>query len=125
MHDHPFRSPTIGSRPSKGRAVKAFKVARRSALSLFALISLLGSGAARSEELRPPFSSEQRQAIGQVVKEYLLQNPEVLRDASIELERKTEQLQKTNQVKALEQYRSSSFPPAAALSSETRPAASI
>jgi len=85
---------------------KAGLIARRSAMSVALLAGLVFLGSARAQELRVPLSPEQRQAIGEVVKEYLLRNPEVLRDASLELERRSEQQQKAEQAKALAQYRS-------------------
>lgn len=74
------------------------------AIAVFAALTFLGA-TAHSQQLTLPLSPEQRQAIGEVVKEYLLQNPEVLRDASMELERRSETLQKADQAKALVQYR--------------------
>ncbi|MCS3474164.1 DsbA family protein [Bradyrhizobium elkanii] len=95
----------------KANRPKAATVTRWAALPIIALASLAFLGMARSEELRLPLSPEQRQAIGEVVKEYLLQNPEVLRDASIELERRTEQMRKADQAKALTRYRSQLLSP--------------
>jgi protein-disulfide isomerase len=98
-------------RPRSELVPKAGSMARRSAMSIALLAGLVFLGAARAQELRVPLSPEQRQAIGEVVKEYLLQNPEVLRDASLELERRSEQQQKEEQAKALSQYRSQLLSP--------------
>ncbi|MCK1492138.1 DsbA family protein [Bradyrhizobium sp. 180] len=86
--------------------LKVRAIIPRTALSimLFATLALL-SASAHSEQLTLPLSPEQRQAVGEVVKEYLLQNPEVLRDASLELERRSEQLQKADQARVLAKYR--------------------
>jgi protein-disulfide isomerase len=73
-------------------------------ISFLAMASLISFGSVRAEELRPLFSPDQRKEIGEVVKEYLLLNPEVLRDASAELEKRTEQQQKAAQSKALEEH---------------------
>jgi protein-disulfide isomerase len=47
------------------------------------------------------FSPDQRRAIGEIVREYLVQNPEVLQEAIGELERRTEAAQKAAQAEAL------------------------
>lgn len=93
-------------RLQSGLVPKAGPIARRSAMLVALLAGLFFLGSSRAQELRVPLSPEQRQAIGEVVKEYLLQNPEVLRDASLELEQRSEQQQKAEQAKALTQYRS-------------------
>jgi protein-disulfide isomerase len=90
---------------------KAGPLARRSALSIVILAGLAFLSTVRAQDLRVPLSPEQRQAIGEVVKEYLLQNPEVLQDASIELERRSDEQQKAGQAKALAQYRSQLLSP--------------
>lgn len=101
----------IEDRPSSELMSKAGTLARRSALSIVLLAGLAFLSTVHAQELRVPLSPEQRQAIGEVVKEYLLQNPEVLRDASIELERRSEEQQKAGQAKALAQYRSQLLSP--------------
>ncbi len=45
--------------------------------------------------------AEQRQAIGDVVRDYLLKNPEVLQEAMVELERRQQETQKAAQTAAL------------------------
>jgi protein-disulfide isomerase len=99
----PFLAPSSAGLRDRA-ASKLRRIAACATVSLLVLSTLVGSRAAQSEELRLPFTSEQRQAIGEVVREYLLQNPEVLRDASIELERRSDQLQKEDQAKALKKY---------------------
>lgn len=49
----------------------------------------------------PVFDDRQRQAIGEIVREYLIKNPEVLQEALAELERRTEAAQKAAQADAL------------------------
>lgn len=51
------------------------------------------------------FSPQQRQAIGEIVREYLLKNPEVLQEAVAELERRNEEAQKIAQAEALRSER--------------------
>lgn len=51
------------------------------------------------------FTEGQRQAIGQIVKEYLIQNPEVLQEAMTELERRQTEGQKAAQATALRSSR--------------------
>jgi protein-disulfide isomerase len=50
-------------------------------------------------------SDQQRQAVEQVVKEYLLKNPELIQEALIELERRQQELQKAAQRTAIQQER--------------------
>lgn len=69
------------------------------------LVVLVAPGSGRSEEARPLFSLEQRRVIEEIVREYLIQHSEILKDASLELERRTEQQQKANQAQMLEQHR--------------------
>ena len=47
------------------------------------------------------FTDQQKQAIGQVVKEYLLQNPEILTEAMAEFEKRQSEAQKVAQAGAL------------------------
>jgi protein-disulfide isomerase/DNA-binding response OmpR family regulator len=98
-------------RPLSEVEVGAGSIARRYALSIAILAGLAFLGTARAQDLRLPLTPGQRQAIGEVVKEYLLQNPEVLRDASMELERRSEEQQKASQTTALAQYRSQLLSP--------------
>jgi protein-disulfide isomerase len=51
------------------------------------------------------FSPEQRQAIGEIVREYLLKNPEVIQEAIAELERRSQEAQKAAQAEALRSER--------------------
>lgn len=52
-----------------------------------------------------PFTPEQRKAIGEIVREYLVANPEVLQEAFQELERRTQDAQKVAQDEALKSER--------------------
>src|SRR3954467_13141620 len=51
------------------------------------------------------FDAQQRQAIEQIVKDYLLKNPEVLQEAMTELERRQQDAQKSAQATALQDER--------------------
>lgn len=52
-----------------------------------------------------PFTDAQRQAIGELVREYLVKNPEVLQEAMAELEKRQQEAQKTAQATALRSSR--------------------
>src|SRR5215218_4043042 len=52
-------------------------------------------------QAQPAFTGQQRQAIEQIVKDYLLKNPEVLQEAMTELERRQQEVEKTAQTTAL------------------------
>ena len=66
---------------------------------------LLAAGAAAAQAPGAIFTPEQRQAIGEVVKDYLIKNPEVLQEAIAELERRQTEAQKAAQASALSQSR--------------------
>ena len=51
------------------------------------------------------FTGAQREAIGRIVKEYLITNPEVLQEAMTELERRQQEVQKQAQAAALKEIR--------------------
>ena len=70
-----------------------------------ALAGLMMAAAPFAQAQAPQFSPEQRRAIGEVVKEYLLQNPEVLQEAIVELERRQQETQKLAQAAALKESR--------------------
>ena len=70
-------------------------------LLLGALLTLPAIGVAQAQS----FGEQQRRAIEEIVKEYLLKNPEVLRDAIVELERREQAAQKSVQQSALKQSR--------------------
>ena len=70
-----------------------------------ALAGLMMAAAPFAQAQAPQFSPEQRRAIGEVVKEYLLQNPEVLQEAIVELERRQQEAQKVAQASALKDSR--------------------
>lgn len=48
-----------------------------------------------------PFTPEQRESIGGIVREYLLKNPEVLQEAFTELERRTQQAEQAGRAEVL------------------------
>lgn len=52
-----------------------------------------------------PFNEQQRQAIGEIVKDYLLKNPEVLQEVMAELEKKQAEQQKVAQSTAMKENR--------------------
>jgi len=66
----------------------------------FAMMVAL-SGTSRSSEVNGPFSADQRRAVETIVREYLLQNPGILRDVSAELDRRSEESQKATLIKAI------------------------
>jgi protein-disulfide isomerase len=69
-------------------------------LALAGALAVAGPAAAQA-----PFTPEQRQAIGDVVRDYLLKNPEVLQEAMTELERRQQETQRAAQAAALGQSR--------------------
>ena len=75
--------------------------------ALLAAAVSLGSLAAAAQT--PPFTAEQRGAIGEIIREYLLQNPEVLQEAIAELEKRQGEAQKSAQVAALGEERERLF----------------
>ena len=52
-----------------------------------------------------PFSEPQRQAIGEIVRDYLLKNPEVLTEVIAELEKRQADAQRVSQAGALKETR--------------------
>lgn len=52
-----------------------------------------------------PFNDQQKQAIGQIVREYLLKNPEVLQEAMAELEKRQNEAQRQSQAQAVKDSR--------------------
>jgi len=52
-----------------------------------------------------PFNEQQKQAIGEIVREYLLKNPEILQDVMTELERRQQEAQRVAQENALKESR--------------------
>jgi protein-disulfide isomerase len=78
-------------------------------LSLFYALVLLGTlvlGPAAQAQA-PVFTEAQKQAIGQVVKDYLLKNPELLTEVMTELEKRQADLQRAAQADALKNSRQS------------------
>jgi protein-disulfide isomerase len=74
-------------------------------LRALALLGLALTVAPVASAQAPQFNSEQRREIGDVVKEYLLKNPEVLQEAIAELERRQQEAQKVSQASALKESR--------------------
>jgi len=75
-----------------------------SSLRAVALLGTMALGSAAQAQ-SPVFNDQQKQAIGQIVKEYLLQNPEVLSEAMAELEKRQSEAQKVAQTGALKEAR--------------------
>jgi protein-disulfide isomerase len=84
----------------------------RSLLSSFGALALLGtlalglSGPAQAQT-STVFTEQQKQAIGEVVKDYLLKNPEILTEVMAELEKRQADAQRVAQADALKQSRQS------------------
>ena len=76
--------------------------------SAIAALLLLGAHPALAQS----FSPVQRQEMGQIIKEYLLQNPEVLQDALNELQRRSAEAEKASQVAAIRELRDELTKPA-------------
>src|SRR3954468_22987048 len=75
----------------------------RSALIAAALAGALAVPSAGKAQ--SGFSDEQRRGIEQIVKDYLIKNPEVLQEAITELERRQQEMQKSQQIAVLKQER--------------------
>jgi protein-disulfide isomerase len=86
--------------PRKGRSMTFGLAPFLRLLALAGALALAAPAVAQT-----PFTADQRQAIGEVVKEYLLKNPEVLQEAIAELERRQQESQKAAQTAALGQSR--------------------
>ena len=72
-------------------------------LRVAALAALVAAAPALAQA--PVFSSQQKQAIGEVVREYLLKNPEVLQEVMAELEKRQAEEQRVAQASALKESR--------------------
>ena len=80
-------------------AFRSFQLAGAALLAGIALVPRLALAQA------PAFTGPQRQAIEQVVREYLVKNPEVLQEAIAELERRQQESQKLAQRSAIGEMR--------------------
>ena len=65
--------------------------------------ALLASGGSQAQT--PPVSDQQRQSVEQIVKDYLLKNPELIQEALVELEKRQQEAQKVSQASALQEAR--------------------
>ena len=72
-------------------------------LRVAALAALVAAAPALAQA--PVFNSQQKQAIGEVVREYLLKNPEVLQEVMAELEKRQAEEQRVAQASALKESR--------------------
>src|SRR5215203_2517256 len=75
--------------PPEGRPMNLRFAPYARCLALAGALAVAGPAAAQA-----PFTREQRQAIGDVVRDYLLKNPEVLQEAMTELERRQQRPRK-------------------------------
>jgi protein-disulfide isomerase len=79
----------------------------------FPLLPALGAAALMSLVALAPvataqpatFTEQQKQAIGQIVRDYLLQNPELLQEVMAELEKRQSEQQRVSQASALKEWR--------------------
>jgi protein-disulfide isomerase len=81
------------------------KTARLPSFSAIALAALIGVAPAALAQPAAPFTDQQKQAIGEVVKEYLLKNPEILQEVMAELEKRQAEQQRVAQASALKESR--------------------
>ncbi len=79
----------------------------RPLLAGLALALALGSAPAAAQTA--PFTPEQRRAIEGIVKDYLIQNPDVLQEVFAELEKRQADAQKSAQAQALQSERAKLF----------------
>jgi protein-disulfide isomerase len=77
----------------------------RSPLRAAALAGALLMQPLAGQAQSPAFNDQQRQAIEQIVRDYLLKNPELLQDVIAELEKRQQEAQKTAQLSALRDSR--------------------
>ena len=69
------------------------------------LAGLLGVSPAAVAQPAGPFTDQQKQAIGEVVRDYLLKNPELLQEVMAELEKRQSEQQRVAQAGALKESR--------------------
>ena len=72
-------------------------------LRVAALAALVTAAPALAQA--PVFNGQQKQAIGEIVREYLLKNPEVLQEVMAELEKRQAEEQRVAQASALKESR--------------------
>ena len=70
-----------------------------------ALSGMLAVAPAAMAQQAGPFTEQQKQAIGEVVKDYLLKNPELLQEVMAELEKRQAEQQRVAQASALKETR--------------------
>jgi protein-disulfide isomerase len=78
-----------------------FSVLRTAAAALLLGASALTPASAQNA----PFSEQQKQAIGEVVRDYLLKNPEILQEVMAELEKRQAEAQRVAQTGAIRESR--------------------
>jgi protein-disulfide isomerase len=72
-------------------------------------------GGAALAQAAPPLSEAQRKAFEQVIREYILKNPEILQEALVELEKRQQEAQRKAQAAALKESRDALLNPARAV----------
>jgi len=72
--------------------------------AMLIVVTLAIASTARAQTASTSFSATQRHDIELIVRDYLIENPEVLREASIELERRTQEAQRNSQTQAIAKY---------------------
>jgi protein-disulfide isomerase len=77
----------------------------RSPLRAAAVAGLLALAPAAGAQQAGPFTEQQKQAIGEVVRDYLLKNPELLQEVMSELEKRQAEQQRVAQASALKDSR--------------------
>jgi protein-disulfide isomerase len=70
-----------------------------------ALAALLLLAAPAAVAQAPALSDAQKKAVEQIVRDYLIANPEIIQEAVVELERRQQEAQKTSQLSALKSER--------------------
>jgi protein-disulfide isomerase len=70
-----------------------------------ALAALLALAAPAALAQAPALTDPQKKAVEQIVRDYLIANPEIIQEAIVELERRQQEAQKTSQLSALKSER--------------------
>ena len=75
------------------------------ALQAGAALAMLAAAVPAALAQSPPLSDPQKKAVEQIVRDYLIANPEIIQEAIVELERRQQEAQKTAQKSALQTER--------------------
>jgi protein-disulfide isomerase len=76
-----------------------------SSLGALALVGAIAAAPAAQAQSASVFNDQQKQAIGEIVKDYLLKNPEILTEVMTELEKRQTEAQRVAQAAALKETR--------------------